>query len=115
MTNRELLDYLFQTGRMDLHRAPLLESEPPSLPKKLNPDRIEGMLLGLAIGDALGITTEGPGWNVRRRQLLYPLDITDYFNLLSRPDPIHGRGTPSDDTQLSFWTLEQLLADSGLV
>lgn len=115
MTNRELLDYLFQTGRMDLHRAPFLDTAPPRLPKKLDPDRIEGMLLGLAIGDALGITTEGPGWSVGRRRLVHPLDITDYCTPLGRPDPVLGRGTPSDDTQLSFWTLEQMLADGGLV
>ena len=25
------------------------------------------------------------------------------------------RGTPSDDTQMSFWTLEQMLKDGGFV
>jgi ADP-ribosyl-[dinitrogen reductase] hydrolase len=115
MTNRELLEYLFQTGRMDMHRSELLDAAPPPLPKKLDPDRIEGMLLGLAIGDALGMTTEGPGWSVARRRLLYPADVADYCTSLGHSDPIHGRGTPSDDTQLSFWTLEQLLADGELV
>lgn|GEM_PF-249843 len=71
--------------------------------------RIEGMLLGLAIGDALGNTSEGmrPGDRERRYG-----EIRDYL-------PNHHAegarvGLPSDDTQLAFWTLEQLLDDGHL-
>jgi len=71
------------------------------------------MLLGLAVGDALGMTTEGPGWNVERRKKLYPGDVRDYFNGFQQPDPLHGIGRPSDDTQLAFWTLEQMVTDGG--
>lgn len=66
-------------------------------------DRIEGMMLGLAIGDALGNPTESknPGDRLRAHG-----EITDY-----QPGLL---GTPSDDTQLSFWTLESLLDHDGL-
>lgn len=67
-------------------------------------DRVRGMLLGLAIGDSLGNTTEGmtPG---RRRQAHG--EIRDY--LPSRWSDMTPMGVPSDDTQLSFWTVESLL------
>jgi len=66
-------------------------------------------MLGLAIGDSLGNTSES--LNPDRRKALFG-EITDY--LANR----HGgddRGYPSDDSQLAFWTLEQLIADRGLV
>src|SRR5215207_4627981 len=66
MSNRELFDHLFASGRMHLTRGPLFDTPPPSFPATVDPDKIEGMLLGLAVGDALGMTTEGPGWNVER-------------------------------------------------
>ncbi len=115
MTNRELVEYLFTTGRIDLTRAPLFDAPPPGLPPTLDPDKVEGMLLGIAIGDALGMTTEGPGWTVDRRRRLFPGGIRDYFDGFGRPDPLQGRGTPSDDTQMSFWTLEQMLRDGGFI
>lgn len=66
------------------------------------------MLVGLAVGDALGNTTAG--WLPARRQAVYG-EVRDY-----RPHPATGRphGLPSDDSQLAFWTLEQLLANFGL-
>jgi ADP-ribosylglycohydrolase len=68
------------------------------------------MLLGLAIGDSLGNSSEGmpPG----KRRALHG-EIRDY-----RPNPYLGNrrvGTPSDDTQMAFWTIEQLLEDGKLV
>jgi ADP-ribosyl-[dinitrogen reductase] hydrolase len=72
-------------------------------------ERVAGMLLGLAVGDALGNTSESmqPG----RRRAAHG-EIRDYL-------PNHhvaGRavGLPSDDTQLAFWTLEQMLEDDRL-
>jgi len=67
------------------------------------------MLLGVAIGDSLGNTTEGR-WGYARRR--YFGDIRDYLpNPRAAGEP---RGLPSDDTQLTFWTLESLLAKGGL-
>ncbi|MGE5200274.1 MAG: ADP-ribosylglycohydrolase family protein [Rhodospirillaceae bacterium] len=67
-------------------------------------DRIRGMLLGLAIGDALGNTSEG--MSAAQRDARFG-EIRDYL-----PNE-HANGTrvglPSDDSQLAFWTLESLL------
>lgn len=66
------------------------------------------MLLGLAIGDSLGITTESliPSARSERHG-----EIRDYLPNRHNGDP---RGYPSDDTQLSAWTLEQLLEDGRI-
>lgn len=69
-------------------------------------DRIRGMLLGAAIGDALGNTTEGINPGERRERFG---EIRDY--LPNRYAAGRAVGLPSDDTQLSFRTVEQLLAD----
>lgn len=39
--------------------APFLNFAPPKLPAPFDFGRVRGMMLGLAIGDALGNTTEG--------------------------------------------------------
>ncbi len=73
-------------------------------PVRTTADRLRGMLLGLAVGDALGNVTEG--MNPPHRKAQYG-EITDY---LSNPDEGGRRvGTPSDDTQLAYWTLESLM------
>lgn len=72
-------------------------------------DRVRGMLLGLAIGDSLGNTSEGLAPAERRRR---HGEIRDY--LPNWWADMASRGTPSDDTQLAFWTLESLLRRDGL-
>ena len=73
------------------------------------PDRIRGMLLGLAIGDALGNTSEG--LSAAEREARHG-EIRDY---LPNPDAGERRvGLPSDDSQLAFWTLESLLEHGAL-
>jgi ADP-ribosylglycohydrolase len=73
-------------------------------------DRIYGMLLGLAIGDALGNTSEGMTPAHRRAR---HGEIRDYLPSVHAGDrPV---GLPSDDTQLAFRTLRRLLDDGGLV
>ncbi len=68
------------------------------------------MLLGVAIGDALGATTEGQISSERNKRYG---QITDYIAAPhSGNKPI---GLPTDDTQLTFWTLKQLIADNGLI
>lgn len=108
--NRAILDWLFETGQIDLERGALFDQVLGPQRPDLDLKRLEGMLLGVAIGDGLGNTTESTP--PAERQAMYG-EIRDYL-------PNHhanGRcvGLPSDDTQLTFWTLEQLLEDNGLV
>jgi ADP-ribosyl-[dinitrogen reductase] hydrolase len=105
--NRDLLQCV--AIRMSL--APRLEEAPAPLPTLFDWDRVDGMLLGLAIGDALGNTSEGRT-PAKRRQAVGG-EITGYLpNGDAQGRPV---GLPSDDSQMAFWTLEQLLADGGLV
>ena len=56
--NHLILQWLFDSGQIDLSRAAMLTSIPPAHIRPVKWDRVEGMLLGLAIGDALGNTSE---------------------------------------------------------
>jgi ADP-ribosylglycohydrolase len=101
---------LLAEGALDLAADPANLLPPPTAEGPLDWDRVEGMLLGLAIGDALGNTSEGMA---PRQRVAAHGEIEGYL-----PNwHAGGRrvGLPSDDTQLAFWTLEQLLADGGLV
>jgi len=115
--NTVLLRQLLADGEVDLRRAELFEQAPAPLPGAPSPgapvdpelwDRVEGMLLGIAVGDALGNTTEGMTPADRREQYG---EVRDYLP--------HWRSKelarPTDDTQLAFWTLDQLLVARGLV
>lgn len=75
-------------------------------------DRVCGMLLGGAIGDSLGNTSEGMAPAERRDIFGRDFgdgngDIRDY--LPNRREDGTRVGLPSDDTQLTFWTIESLL------
>ena len=59
MTNREAFDCLFQTQGINLVRGPLFDTVPAPVPGDFDFGKAEGMMLGLAIGDALGNTSEG--------------------------------------------------------
>jgi ADP-ribosylglycohydrolase len=110
MDNSTLLNHLLSQGQIALDPAPFLKQAPSPLPEDWDFERVEGMLLGLAVGDALGNTTESQ-LPVIRRQLHG--EIRDYLpNRYASGRPV---GLPSDDSQLAFWTLEQLLEDDGLV
>jgi ADP-ribosylglycohydrolase len=109
MTNQDTLEHLFASGGIALERSALLDTAPEPLSGSFSWERVEGMLLGLAIGDALGRPAEGHPPAVRRARYG---EIRDY--LPSRYAEGRSVGFPSDDTQLAFWTLEQLLADDGL-
>ena len=84
--------------------APIDPADVPDLA-----DRVRGMLLGTAIGDALGNRTESMLPAEREAQFGR---ITGY--LPSRYANGLPAGTPSDDTQLTFRAVEQLLADGAL-
>ncbi len=71
-------------------------------------DRVAGMLVGLAIGDSLGNTSESQLPAERRA---VHGEIRDYLpNSHARCQRV---GLPSDDTQLAFRTLEHLLENGG--
>lgn len=104
-----LLDGFLEAGAIRMARGPLLGEAPGPAPAGFDFGRVEGMLLGLAIGDALGNTTEG--MPPSQRAASYG-EVRDYL-----PNRYAGGrrvGVPSDDSQLAFWTLEQLVADRGL-
>ena len=61
-----LLDRLFDEGLINLLRGRLLGEEPAPLPATFDWDRVDGMLLGIAIGDALGNSTESMSGESRR-------------------------------------------------
>jgi ADP-ribosylglycohydrolase len=108
--NTGLLRELIARGRIALRADPLLDALVAPVRGANLRDRVEGMLLGLAIGDALGNTTESV--NPEDREARYG-EIRDY-----RPNlHVEGRrvGLPSDDTQLAFWTLRRLNEDGGLI
>jgi len=105
--NRETLTHLFTSGEIDLLPGAIFDSLPLSLPDDFDFDRVEGMMLGLAIGDALGNTTEG--WPASDRRTVFG-EIRDY---VAGRSGANSAGLPSDDSQLAFWTLEQMLADDG--
>lgn len=90
-------------------RSALLQGPREPVGGPVAPDRLRGMLLGLAIGDALGNTSEGMT-ELQRRTLFG--EIRDYL-----PNPRlagHRVGLPSDDSQLAFRTLESLLEHRAL-
>ena len=108
--NLRLVRDLIGRGRLVLNAAPIMEvTVAPARATELR-SRVEGMLLGLAIGDALGNTTESR--NPRDRRASHG-EIRDYLpNRYAGGRPV---GLPSDDSQMAFWTLRRLNEDGGLV
>jgi ADP-ribosyl-[dinitrogen reductase] hydrolase len=90
--------------------SPIFSKTPKALPADFDFDKVEGMLIGVAIGDALGATTEGK--LPTDRHLLFG-EIRDYVP--GRRSDNRAVGVPTDDTQMTFWTLEQLIKDGGLI
>ena len=109
MQNVTRLENLFQDGAIHLDRGALFDWDISPKPPDFDFDRIEGMLLGVATGDSLGITTESMLPSDRRS---VHGEIRDYL-----PNRYTGveKGFPLDDTQLTFWTLEQLIEDGSFV
>src|SRR5215510_2789780 len=100
---------LVRAGRLDLSEEALDTLPQPRHHGGVAFDRVEGMLLGLAIGDALGNTSESRIPSERRD--IYG-EILDY--LPNRHASERRVGLPSDDTQLAFWTLEHLLENGRI-
>jgi ADP-ribosyl-[dinitrogen reductase] hydrolase len=107
--NTDSLKRLLVQRKIRLQDNEILHNYPPPLPKTFLFDKVEGMLLGLAIGDALGATSEGMEPAERHHHCG---EIRSYFP--GKHSNFRAVGVATDDTQLSFWTLEQLLDDGGL-
>lgn len=104
-----MLRELFARRQIGLRPGAVFERTPPPLPldELRRAERIEGLLIGLAVGDGLGHSTE---WRYdsesRRREFG---TIVDHVGTSRSP-----AGQVSDDTQLSMWTVERLLAGGRL-
>ena len=105
--NATLLRQLFETKAIRLEPGAIFEHALAPKGPDFDFDRVEGMLLGAAIGDSLGNTSESR-LPLARRQLHG--EIRDY---LACDGTGCAKGHPSDDTQLTFWTMEQLIEDKG--
>ncbi len=106
--NRALLAELLSTGRLRVASNPVDLASPEV--GAVSWDNVAGMLLGLAVGDSLGNTSES--LVPERRRTLFA-EVRDY---LPNDHASHRCvGLPSDDTQLAYWTIEQILEDRGLV
>lgn len=95
-------------GELPLRHVGFLDNAPAGVP--LAWERLEGMMLGLAIGDALGNTSEAVVPEDRRA---VHGEVRDYL-----PNRYAGWarvGLPSDDSQMAFWTLEHFLEHGTLV
>lgn len=108
-TNRQTLERLLANQEIRIKHGGIFDH--PVTPKSPAFDfgKVEGMLLGIAIGDSLGITSEGLTPSQRRAR------FGELRNYIPNRYVNEARGFPSDDTQLAFWTLEQLITDSGFV
>lgn len=100
----ERLLTLIEDGRLAVNRAAVLELKVPLVSHPVDFDRVAGMMLGLAIGDALGNTSEA---QVPRQRRKVHGEIRDYIP--NRHAGLRAVGLPSDDSQLAFWTLEHLV------
>ena len=105
-----LLQNLIAEGKIRINDCAVLHSEPVPLSGSFNFNKIEGMLLAAVIGNCLGATTNF--MNPFERHGQYG-QIKDYLpNRHFRNSCV---GVPTSDTQLTFLTIGQLIADVGLV
>jgi ADP-ribosylglycohydrolase len=104
----ELLDELHAQQQISTRRGAIYDRQPRDidLPELRAQHRIEGLLLGVAVGDALGHSTEWQYDPERRHR--------EHGTILDHVGSFYSRsGRISDDTQLTFWTVERLLARGG--
>jgi hypothetical protein len=109
MNNREMFESMISAGSIALRRGTLFDSTAKPLPVELDWDRIEGMMLRLAIGDSLGNTSEGMLPDDRRKRFSVVKDYLPNGHVNTSPGEAR-KGYPSDDTQLAFWTLDKIQA-----
>lgn len=105
--NEDLVRGLHAEGKLRLATLPVARDAERGA--RLSADRVAGMLLGVAIGDSLGNTSESKTWSHRRERFG---EITDYRpNCHEDGQPV---GLPSDDTQLTVWMLDSMLEKGHL-
>jgi ADP-ribosylglycohydrolase len=110
LSRQALLRPLVEAGTVKMiWSAQVMEQPAPFVGRRVAADRVRGMLLGLAIGDALGNTSESQ--SPRDRHERYG-EIRHY--LPNRYASWKAVGLPSDDTQLAFWTLAHVLEHEGV-
>ena len=102
--NQKLLEELIDSRWLRANRSHVFDEPAPWAGQRVASDRWRGMLVGLAIGDALGNTSEAMLLSDRRAKYG---EIRDY--LPNRHADSRSVGLPSDDTQLCFWALETVL------
>jgi ADP-ribosylglycohydrolase len=107
-SNRAILEDLFAKGKISLRRSGLFDISPEPMPEGFDFGKVEGMMLGLAIGDSLGNTSEGMLPSARHGRFGEIRDFRPNHNAFGKRV-----GLPSDDTQLAFWTLEQMIEYKG--
>jgi len=108
--NCDLLANLIRDKKIRVYDSPVFHSQPPLLPRDFDFEKIEGMLLCAAIGDSLGATSEGHSADSRVNM---HGEIRNYVP--GRRSNNKAIGVPTDDSQLTFWTLKQLIQDDGLI
>jgi ADP-ribosyl-[dinitrogen reductase] hydrolase len=101
---RPSLNELLHDPQFNLRRGVIFDIEPDALDMEqlVRERRIEGMLWGVAVGDALGHSTEFKYDPTTRHERFGT--ILDHLS--------HGDdrvGSISDDAQMTFWTVESLL------
>jgi ADP-ribosyl-[dinitrogen reductase] hydrolase len=116
MSNREMFDRFVTGGSILLKRSAQFDRTPRGMPPDFDWDKVDGMMLGLAIGDSLGNTSEVSLPEVRSRTFGTIRDYLPNRHVKDAATSATGRpkGYPTGDTQLAFWTLEQTLEDNGL-
>ncbi|MDD5701760.1 MAG: ADP-ribosylglycohydrolase family protein [Dehalococcoidales bacterium] len=108
--NTQTFNNLMAQGKIRVHDDYLLHTNPGPLSPDFNFDKVEGMLLGAAIGDSLGAASESLTPSERRKRHGEIKDYIPYKRSKNKP-----LGAPTDDTQLTFRTLKQLIKDGGLI
>ena len=100
-----MLEDFFATKKIALRRGKVFSTIPAKLDlaKIRTGERIEGMLLGVAVGDALDHSTEWK-FDPESRHEKYGMILDNLQDSETRP------GRISDDSQMTFWLVERLLA-----
>ncbi|KAH3763747.1 ADP-ribosylglycohydrolase [Pelomyxa schiedti] len=108
---REAFEYFCSTGKF--RRGEIFSVAPRALPHTAGTwEKVHGMLIGVAVGDALGAPSET--MLPEERQSVYG-QVRDYVQENPRRPVLPLQGKATDDTQTTFWTIDQMTKDGGFV